>query len=179
MRKTISFFLGFFLLLSLGYVFLHPSFLIIGNWLAPLLGDPLYALLTASFILLGDPLSFVVLIGIWGGVALLCGAIIRRRLGAVLTVLLLWVIIIPVLGASVYEVVVALQESGVLESGVDPLSVIPPLPEGLTITHLFEAPILGRLFETAYNAAQGGPGGLDEKALIIRILMPMVQDFAL
>ncbi len=104
MRKIAAYLFGVFLLLMLGSVLLHPSLLIVGDWLGPILGNSVYEALTLTFLLLGDPLKFVSLLVIWVSVALVCGAVVRRRLGAVLIALLVWLTLLPITAAVVFDI---------------------------------------------------------------------------
>ena len=58
MRKTAAFFLSLFLVLSLGYATLHPAYLLMTDWLGPMVGSSLLSVFTLIYLLLGDPLSF-------------------------------------------------------------------------------------------------------------------------
>jgi len=179
LRKIASLLLGLFLAFTLGYLLLHPSFLLIADWLSPVLGTHLYALLTAVYLLLGDPIGFAPLTAIWGGVSFLGGVIIRRRVGAALTTLLVFLLFIPVLAVSVFGVYQAMAEIGFAGGGANPLEALPPLPRGLSIAHVFEAPVLGRVIETFLGTVQGGPPPGQGIDILMALFGPILMDLAL
>ena len=159
MRKTAAFFLGLFLVLSLGYATLHPAYLLMSDWLGPILGSSLLSVFTLIYLLLGDPLSFFMVAFIWGGVSMLGGMIIRRRAGAVLTMLLLFVFLIPLLAANIFDMAESIPGLMGGEGGGNPFDVMPPLPEGLTFTQLYEAPIIGMVLEEVIDVTSSFGGG--------------------
>ena len=178
MRKSAAFLICFFLLMFFGYFSLHPSFLIVGDWLGPILGSSIYTLFTVVFLLFGDPLSFVVLAVLWGLVAFLGGVIIRRRLGATLMMLLLFLSLIPILVVSGFGIFQKLQEAGAMNPGSNILEMLPPIPHGFTLANVLEAPIIGKVAELLLDmmaSAQEG-GRVD---VIGAILLPLLVDFAL
>jgi hypothetical protein len=157
LRKIAAFVLCTFLILTLGFAFIHPTYLSLANWLGPVLGASLLTSLSMIYLLLGDPLKFMALVALWGGVAFLCGVIIRRRVGAVLTMLLVFLLLIPILATSIYDIAMIASDLGEAMSGGNPMDVLPPLPSGLTLAHLYEAPIIGKLMESALGMIQMGP----------------------
>jgi hypothetical protein len=157
LRKIAAFVVCTFLVLTLSFAFIHPAFLLLANWLGPVLGASLLTSLSMIYLLLGDPLKFMALVALWGGVAFLCGVIIRRRVGAVLTMLLVFLLLIPILASSVYDLAMTTSDLVEAMSGGNPMDVLPPLPSGLTLAHLYEAPIIGRLMESALGMFQMGP----------------------
>lgn len=157
MRKIAAFVVCTFLVLTLGFAFIHPTYLSLANWLGPVLGAPLLTTLSMVFLLLGDPLKFTVLAALWGGAAFLGGVIIRRRVGAVLTMLLIVLLLIPILATSIYDIAMIASDLGEAMSGGNPMEMLPPLPSGLTLAHLYEAPIIGKLMESALGMFQMGP----------------------
>jgi hypothetical protein len=159
LRKTAAFFLGLFLVLTLGYATLHPAYVLMSDWLGPVLGSSLLSSFTLVYLLLGDPLSFFMVAFIWGGVSILGGMIIRRRAGAVLTMLLVFVFLVPLLAANVFDM--AQSFPGLMEGDGDenPFEMIPPLPEGLTFTQLYNAPIIGMVLEEAIDIGSSFGGG--------------------
>lgn len=142
--------------LTIGFAVVHPTFLFVADWLGPTLGSSLLNVLTIVYIILGDPLRFTVLLALWGGVAFLAGVIIRRRVGSIVTVLLVLVVLLAMLGINLLNV--GFTVSQIFESfeGSNPLDALPPLPEGLTFVDLYEAPIVGDLAEKVLGAMQGG-----------------------
>lgn len=142
--------------LTIGFAVVHPTFLFVADWLGPTLGSSLLNVLTIVYIILGDPMKFTVLLALWGGVAFLAGVIIRRRVGSIVTVLLVLVVLLAMLGINLLDV--GFTASRIFESfeGSNPLDALPPLPEGLTFVDLYEAPIVGDLAEKVLGAMQGG-----------------------
>jgi hypothetical protein len=156
MRKLIAFPVCMFLLLILGFAFLHPTFILLANWLGPLMGNSMLTALTMIYILLGDPLRYATIFVLWGSVALLCGTIIRRRIGATLTILLIFLISGFILAVSIYDIFTFVLEMDYLFDS-NPLEALPPLPKGLTFAQLYEAPVIGSLIKSAVEITQTGP----------------------
>ena len=125
MRKIAAFVLCTLLVLTLGFMFIHPAFLMLANWLGPALGTSLLTALSMLYLLLGDPLKFVALAALWGGAALLGGIIIRRRVGAVLTMLLIFAMLIPVLAASVYDTAMIVSDLTETMGEGNPMDFLP------------------------------------------------------
>ena len=178
MRKTAAFFLSIFLVLALGYSTLHPAYTLIASWLGPVLGTSLLSMLTMIYLLMGDPVRFIGLGALWGVVSFLGGLIIRRRVGAVLTMLSVLSFLGLLLLTNTYSVV---QTASTLMRGMEqenPLAVLPPLPTGLTIVHLFEAPIIGELIELALTAVQSGAME-DPMRLVFGMITPLLLGVAL
>ncbi len=175
MRKIAAYLFGVFLLLMLGSVLLHPSLLIVGDWLGPILGNSVYEALTLTFLLLGDPLKFVSLLVIWVSVALVCGAVVRRRLGAVLIALLVWLTLLPITAAVVFDIAQKMPNL-VGGGGGGPLGGLPPIPSGLTLTQIFDAPIVGKVFEDVIGAFSSEAAGQE---VVGKIIGGLAVDLAL
>jgi len=179
LRKLAAFFLCSFLVLSLGYATLHGSLLLICDWLGPLLGSPLTSALTVLYLLLADPLEFISIAALWLGVAFLGGVIIRRRVGAALTMLLVFILLLPALGLSAFEILQRASSLGLEMSGGNPLDFLPPLPEGLTVATFFEAPIVGKALETVVEMIGEGPPEEMVFGLVMQVVQPLLLDLAL
>ena len=143
MRKTAAFILGVALVLGLGLAFLHPALQLIGLWLTPLLGTQFYVALSLAYLLLADPLRYPVVLFVWLAVAFIGGVIVRKRLGGVLTMLLVWLLVVPMLALSVFVVAMNVQQIMEEVEGEEALGLIPSIPEGMTLTQLLETPMLG------------------------------------
>jgi len=143
MRKTAAFILGVALVLGLGLAFLHPSLQLIGLWLTPVLGTQFYVALSLAYLLLADPLRYPAVLFVWLAVAFIGGLIVRRRLGGVLTMFLVWLLVIPMLALSVFGVAMNVQQMMEDVEGEETLGLVPPIPEGMTLTRLLEMPMLG------------------------------------
>lgn len=178
-RKTAAFLIGVLLVFTLGYATLHPSFLLLADWLCPVVGEPLLTVLTIVYLLFGDPLQFTALVALWAGVALLCGLIIRRRVEAVTTMMLMFLLFLPALAVSAYGAFERLSETGFLMGGGNPLEALPPLPSGLTIATLFEAPIIGEVLNAAIDLLTGGPPEGFGFGVLMPLLTPLLIDFAM
>jgi hypothetical protein len=179
LRKLAAFFLCSFLVLSLGYATLHGSLLLICDWLGPILGSPLTSALTVLYLLLADPLEFISIAALWLGVAFLGGVIIRRRVGAALTMLLVFILLLPALGLSAFELFQRASSLGLEVSGGNPLEVLPPLPEGLSVATFFEAPIIGKALETVMELIGEGPPEKMGFGLVMQVVQPLLLDLAL
>jgi hypothetical protein len=168
MRKTVAFLTGLLLVLGLGPVVLHPSLRALGLWLSPLLGTELYTAFVAFYLLTGDPFRYVALSLLWLGVAFIGGVIVRRRLGAVLTMLTVWLVMVPVLALSLFGL--AMNVKGFIGEAGGPLSMIPPVPPGMTLTGLLETPIFG---DTVNQLISGGLENISQDEV-----MSMLQETA-
>jgi len=145
MRKTAAFILGVTLVLGLGLALLHPSLQLICIWLTPLLGTQFYVALSLAYMLLADPLMYPVVLFVWLAVAFIGGVIVRTRLGGVLTMLLVWLLVVPMLALSVFGVAMNFGQMMEEVEGEEALGLVPPIPEGMTLTRLLETPILGEI----------------------------------
>lgn len=174
MRKIGAYFLGVFLLLLLGAALIHPSLLVIADWLGPAFGPQVYGAMTMAFIMLGDPIGFPVILLIWVFVALLIGGIVRRRLGAVLVALLVWLTMLPITASIAFAL--AQTVPAAMQGANSALGGLPPLPSGMTITSIFEAPIAGKIIKAALTAMSGD---VDGGALVGQIMGGLVVDLAL
>jgi len=143
MRKTAAFILGVALVLGLGLAFLHPSLQLIGLWLTPLLGTQFYVALSLAYLLLADPFRYPAVLFVWLAVAFIGGVIVRRRLGGVLIMLLVWLLVVPMLALSVFGVAMNVQQVMEDVEGEEALGLVPPIPDGMTLTRLLETPMLG------------------------------------
>jgi uncharacterized repeat protein (TIGR01451 family) len=145
MRKTAAFLLGVALVLGLGLALLHPSLRLIGIWLTPLLGTQFYVALSLAYMLLADPLTYPVVLFVWLAVAFIGGVIVRTRLGGVLTMLLVWLLVVPMLAVSLLGVAMNVGQMMEEVEGEEALGLVPPIPEGMTLTRLLETPMLGEI----------------------------------
>jgi len=174
LRKIAAFVLCTLLVLTLGFMLIHPAFLMLANWLGPALGTSLLTALSMLYLLLGDPLKFAALTALWGGVALLGGIIIRRRVGAVLTMLLIFAMLMPVLAASVYDTAMIVIDLTETMGEGNPMDFLPPLPTGLTLANLYEAPIIGSLMESAIGMFQAAGPPSNIQRLVYTMLTPIL-----
>ncbi len=170
MRKTAAFILGVALVLGLGLAFLHPSLQLIGLWLTPVLGTQFYVALSLAYLLLANPLRYPAVLFVWLAVAFLGGLIVRRRLGGVLTMLLVWLVVVPMLALSVFGVAMNVQQMMEDVEGEAALGLVPPIPEGMTLTRLLETPMLGDVAMDVLNMI--GEGAEQE------IGMGFIMDYA-
>jgi hypothetical protein len=178
LRKIAAFVLCTLLVLTLGFMFIHPTFLMLANWLGPALGASLLTALSMLYLLLGDPLKFVALAALWGSAALIGGIIIRRRVGAVLTMLFIFTMLIPVLAASVYDTAMIVTDLMETMGEGNPMDFLPPLPTGLTLANLYEAPIIGSLMESAIGMFQAGGPPSNIQRLVYTMLTPILISVA-
>jgi len=145
MRKTAAFLLGVVLVLGLGLALLHPMLQLIGIWLTPLLGTQFYVALSLAYMLLADPLTYPAVLFVWLAVAFIGGVIVRTRLGGVLTMLLVWLLVVPMLALSVFGVAMNVGQMMEEVEGEEALGLVPPIPGGMTLTRLLETPMLGEI----------------------------------
>jgi hypothetical protein len=174
MRKIGAYLLGVFLLLLLGAALIHPSLLVVADWLGPVFGSSVYLALTMAFLMLGDPLGIPILLFIWLFVALLIGCIVRRRMGAVGVVLLVWLTMLPIMASTVFAI--AENVPNIVQGTNGPMDWLPPLPSGMTLTSIFEAPIVGKIVKVALEALNGN---MDVRMLVEQVIVGLVTDVAL
>jgi hypothetical protein len=87
LRKIVAFILGFSLVFTLGYITQTPSYLLVADWIGPVVGSSIMTALTVIYILLGDPLKYIGLALIWTFTAFLVDLIVSKIVGAVLKML--------------------------------------------------------------------------------------------
>ena len=175
MRKIVAFVLCMVIVTTAGFTVVHPAFVYIADWLGPVLGSSLLTVFSVLYLVLGDPIQSIAITVLWGAVAFLCGMLVRRRLGAVLTMFLVFILMLPVLAINVFDVAMAFGP--IIESfeGPNPMAVLPPLPEGLSLPHLYETPILGPVIETVLGAMQTG-GQLDPRMLLFGVATTLIMN---
>lgn len=110
MRKTATFILGVAFVLRLGLAFLPHSLQLVGIWLTPLLGTQFYVALSLAYLLLAGPFRYPAVLFVWLTAAFIGGLIVRRRLWGVLTILLVWVLVVPTLALSVFGTAMNVQQ---------------------------------------------------------------------
>jgi len=175
MRKIVAFVLCMVIVTTAGFAVVHPAFVYITDWLGPVLGSSLLTVFSVLYLILGDPIQSMGIAVLWGAVAFLCGMLVRRRLGAVLTMLLVFLLMLPVLAVNVFDVAMAFGP--IIESfkGSNPMAALPPLPEGLSLPHLYNTPILGPVIETVLGAMQSG-GQLDPRVLLFGVATTLLMN---
>ncbi len=179
MRKLLAYPLCVLLAFTLGYLLLHPTLRMIADWLSPLLGSSSLTLIVSAYLTFGDPLAYRGILLIWVLTGILCGVIIRRRLGGVYTAVGIYSTISAFMGLSLYNIIQRARELGLMEGEGDLLTMIPPLPRGLTIAHLMEAPIIGPLIERITALMAGGMPSMESmreflSMLITDVLSPIL-----
>ncbi|GEM_PF-5589019 len=178
MRKLLAYPLCILLAFTLGYLLLHPTLRMIADWLTPFLGSSFLTLMVSAYLTLGDPLTYRELLLIWVLTGILCGVIIRRRLGGVSTAVGIYSTISAFMSLSLYNIIQRTRDLGLMGDG-ELLTAIPPLPRGLTIAHLMEAPIIGSLIERLTALMAGGMPSMESmrellSMLITNILSPIL-----
>ena len=178
MRKLLAYPLCVLLAFTLGYLLLHPALRMIADWLTPLLGSSFFTLIVSAYLTLGDPLAYRELLLIWVLTGILCGVIIRRRLGGISTAIGIYSTISAFMGLSLYNIIQRARDLSLMGGG-ELLTAIPPLPRGLTIAHLMEAPIIGPLIERLTALMAGGMPSIESmrellSMLITNILSPIL-----
>lgn len=147
--------------------------------MGPLLGPFLYQLLSLIFILFGDPFQFSILFVIWGLTGLISGIIIRKKLGAALVMLLVWITLIPILAISVYGISQSMLSAGLFEEGVEIINFIPPIPAEITFSSIFQIPIIGKVLTIGLEFIQSGQEMDFSMGLVLDLGRPFIIDFGL
>lgn len=156
LRKLVAILLGLSLAFTLGYTFCNPVLRLMADWLGPLLGPQLLTLFSTLYLLFSDPFVYTTTAAIWFLVALLGGIIIRKRISAPLTMLGTFSLLLPLMGLSVFGIFQRVTELGLLSSPESILAMLPPPPQGVSLTDLFNSPIIGNVLQQLIEAVQGG-----------------------
>ena len=173
MRKTLAYFSALFGLFTLGIVVLHPSYRALADWLGPTLGSHIYTLFTLIYLLLADPIRYPLVTMVWVFLGLLIGVITGKRLGASLTALLVWLTTVTLLAASVAGIYFSLEARGVFNGEIiDAISVIPVIPEQLTLNSFFQIPIISEIILQMVEIAPTINENMDPMRLAINMAMP-------
>jgi len=151
MRKIVAFVLCSMLAFSLGFTLLPQSFSLLAAWLGPVFGTSLHVLLSMIFVLFGDPLKFTTLLFLWATVGVVCGLIIRRRLGSLSLAWLVYSVMFLIIIVAALRMFEIVMDSGILQRPEDMLSILPPLPPGATLGAVLSAPVVSDV----YSALQG------------------------
>ncbi|RJS89779.1 DUF11 domain-containing protein [Candidatus Bathyarchaeota archaeon] len=173
MRKLVAILLGLFISFTLGYAFLNPVLRAIADWLGPLFGPQLLTLLSTLYLLFSDPFVYPLTAIVWFGVALLGGIIIRRRVGAPLAMMTVFSLFLPLMALSALGILQRAEEIGLMGSPENLLATLPPIPQGLSLVDLFNAPVVGRLIQRVLEAAQSGTAPTPEM-FISTLLLPIL-----
>jgi hypothetical protein len=168
MRKLVGFVLHWITLIILGYAFLNESLVLVADWLSPILTGKIYSIFALIYLLIGDPIKFPNIFLIWGLTSIITGILIRKRIGTVITVITTWLFVISLLGLLTLSLVLQAQNNFILNENTNPFDIVPPLPEGLTITSLYEAPILGETLQFVSSIIEEGVEGLEPFNVISR-----------
>jgi hypothetical protein len=136
-------------LVTMGYLFLHSSLILIADWLSPILSGQVYSFFTLLYLVAADPLRYPDVLAVWAISSIITGVFIRKRVGSVLTILSTWILIVSLSAVLVIGMGMEAQENVILEENIDPFEVMPPFPDGLTVTTISEAPILGEIYQLA------------------------------
>ncbi len=156
LRKIAAYILCILFVLTVGFLSIHPTLLYISDWLGPFLGSSLFYSLSLFYLLLGNPFRFAALLAIWGVSAFIGGVLIRRRIGAVLMVFLVMGTVLVIMGINLIDVGFTVSQVFEDVQISNPLDILPPLPDGLTITEIYKAPVIGEIAERILENFQSG-----------------------
>ncbi len=131
-------------------------------WLSPQLGNYVRPTMLLASILLVDPFSNFIMLGIWIAAGLIGGMIAGTKKGAFVVGLFVWLTLIIVLVFSVFQL---------FSAGFD-LGTLPPIPPGTSITDILGIPLVQSIFDQLLGMLTGmGSGGLDIGSLITNVLI--------
>ena len=153
MRKIVAFLLCSTIAFTTSFSAVPESFNLIIGWLSPVFGTSLRVLFSMLFILLGDPLKYTAIAVLWATVGLLCGLIVRRKIGSILSAWLVYGSMFLVLGVAALRLFEVAVEVGITERPENMLALLPPFPPGFSLPTLLGAPIIGEV----YAGLQGLP----------------------
>ncbi|HIE14875.1 TPA: hypothetical protein EYP70_06345 [Candidatus Bathyarchaeota archaeon] len=146
MRKIAAYILGSLTAFIVGLSILPPAFESIIEWLGPLFGESLRVLLSMLFILMGDPFKFTSLSIMWASISLICGLIVRKVSGSLISVWLIYLTMFMIAAVSALGIFEVLQETGMLSRPENLLALTPPIPPDISLSMIVEAPIVGNVF---------------------------------
>ena len=151
MRKIVAFLISSLVAFSWGYSITLKSLELLIGWLAPIFGTSIRVFLSMAFIILGDPFKFVTLTLLWASVGILCGLIVRRRIGSVIVSWLVYSAILFIMVIAILRMFEIASDIGLLEKPELIMSRLPPLPPETTLSTILDAPIINDV----YRALQG------------------------
>ena len=170
MKKILGFIFQFTALVTLGYMFLNSSLLLVADWLSPILSGQIYSFFTLLFLVAADPLQYPEVLAVWTLSSVIVGVFNRKRVVSVLSVLSTWLLIVSLSLVLVFGMVMEAKENIVLEEGMDSFEVMPPFPDGLTITTISEAPILGETYRFATDLMNEQPEELELSTVLTQFV---------
>jgi|GEM_PF-1240608 len=146
MRKIIAFLLCSTIAFTTSFSAIPESFNLIIGWLSPVFGTSLRVLFSMLFILLGDPLKYTAIAVLWSTVGLLCGLIVRRKIGSILSAWLVYGLMFLILGVAALRLFEVAVEVGITGRPENMLALLPPFPPGFSLPTLLGAPIIGEIY---------------------------------
>lgn len=173
MRKITAFTLGSVTAFTVGLSIVPVEFGHIIDWLAPLFGESLRVLLSMLFILFGNPFKFTTLALMWAVIGLLCGLIVRKITGSLISAWLVYGITFFVALVSALGIVEVVLDLGILQRPESLLALMPPIPPGVSLNTILNAPIIGYLFKTLQETSLSSMGSPTE------IISPLASAVAL
>jgi len=147
MRKTAAFLLSMFFLFSFGLTILHPSYMMLSDWLGPVLGSHIYTLFAFFYLLFANPITYFVVSLIWILTGFIIGVISGKRVGSVITAAAVWFVSIIVLLSAFSGIYFNLEERALFsQESAQVLDLVPTVPKSFTFSKIFDTPIFSELF---------------------------------
>jgi len=146
-RKLLATIIGWLLAFSLGYLIIPKGFDALINWLSPVFGTSFHLILSTFFLLFADPLKYTILAIVWAVTGFLCGLIIRKRIGSVMTALTVFSGQFVILGLAGFRIFEIVKASGIMASPEKALTLLPPIPAGASLGTILNAPIIGDIYQ--------------------------------
>lgn len=160
--KFFGWLLALLVIVGLGWLFMSAGYETLILWLSPTLGNYIRPTLLMVSVLIVDPFSNFLMLGIWAGAGILGGVIAGTKKGAFVMGLFVWLTLLVVLVFSVVQL---------FSAGLD-FTALPPMPPGRSIADILGIPLVQSVFDQILALLTGtGSGGPDITALITSVLI--------
>jgi hypothetical protein len=176
-RKIVAFFVCSLLAFSLGFSLLPNSFYVIVGWLGPVFGTSLHVFLSMVFILFENPFLFPAIQFLWITVGVVCGLIIRRRLGSLSFALLIQGVMFFIIIVSTLSLFEIASNLGVLQNPQEALNFLPPLPQGATLASVMSSPIVNDIYTSVQGISFTSPPQLTN--IIFTVFGSIISNFVI
>jgi hypothetical protein len=153
------------IVLAAGWFLLPAGYNTLIQWMAPQLGNYVRPTLVMVNILLVNPLTNIVMVGIWGAAGFVGGLLAGTKKGAFVVGFMTWLFCVGLAGFCVIQMFI---------SGFN-LGNIPPLPPGSSIVDVLSIPIIKDVIGGILPMIAGiSGGGLDILSMIVPLVLWVV-----
>lgn len=160
--KFFGWLIALVIILGIGWLLLPSGYETLILWLSPQLGNYVRPTMILVSVLIVDPFSNFLMLGIWAAAGIFGGIIAGTKKGAFVVGLFAWLTLIIVLLFSVLQL---------FQGGFD-LGTLPPIPPGTSIADILGIPLIQSVFDQVLVMLTGmGSGGPDIMSLITTLLI--------